>query len=74
VRLPDGRPLYALVAQQCRYLAVAPPDIFNASGKPIMLAAELGAGSLVRVAVAHGLMHAVQIIEARYADPFRWPS
>jgi hypothetical protein len=70
LRLPDGRTLYALHTRQGRFFSVAPPDIFDASGTPITLAAELAAGSLVRVAITNRFMIAVQIVEARYDNPF----
>ena len=74
LRLPDGRTLYALITEQGRFFSVARPECLDASGTPIILAAEIGAGSLVRVAVAHGFLRAVQVVLARYADPFRWSS
>jgi hypothetical protein len=74
VRLPDGQTLYALITRQGRFFSVAPPEIFDVSGAPINLLAELGTGAIVRVAVANGLMHAIQIVHARYSDPFRGPS
>ena len=67
---PDGRTLYALVTRQGRFVAAAPPEVFDVSGTPIILAAEIGAGSIVRVAVANGFMRAVQIVEARHDNPF----
>jgi hypothetical protein len=69
--LSDRRRLYELETDGGRYLAVAPPDIFDAFGRPITLAAELAAGSVVRVSLVAGLMHAIQVVHARYADPFR---
>lgn len=54
-----------------RYTAAQMPNVWQ-DGKPIRLDAELSAGSTVRVAVDEqtGAMVAVQVIEAKYDDPF----
>ena len=70
LRLPDGRALYVLTTGSGRFFPVAAPEPFDVYGTPIILAAELGAGSIVRAAVAGGLMRAAQIAQPHFFDPF----
>jgi hypothetical protein len=69
LRIQD-RTLYELITEHGRYFSAAAPEVIDASGAPITLAAELALGSLVRVAVLDGLLHTVQVIEARFFNPF----
>jgi hypothetical protein len=70
LRLSDGLTLYVLVTGRGRFFSVAAPELFDVYGTPIILTAEIGAGSIVRAAVAGGLMRAVQIAQAHSFCPF----
>jgi hypothetical protein len=63
--------LYALMTRRGRF-SIARPEASHASAKPIQLFADLGAGSLVPVAV--GAMRAAQMAQARSVEPLRGAS
>lgn len=67
-----NRVCYSLVTDAGEFFAATFPDIFDSSGAPIPLTAELAAGSVVRISVsATGVMLAVQLLGPRYENPFR---
>ena len=69
-RLPDGRQRFQIETSR-RYSSNDLPMIRDASNKPIVLHEELGIGSIVRLAIGdNGLMRAIQIVQAVWADPF----
>jgi hypothetical protein len=70
LRLADGRVLYELLTEGGRFHAGSPPEFCDAHGVPINPPAELAAGSVVRVSLVAGLLHTVQVLQARYPNPF----
>jgi hypothetical protein len=68
--LPDGRRLYQIETNR-RYSSNQLPIIRDPHNAPVVLHEELGVGSLVRLAIGDdGMMRAVQIMQAAWADPF----
>jgi hypothetical protein len=69
-----GRTVYRLVTDDGDFVAAKHPDIFDPTGQPTALSAELATGSIVRVSMNNaGAMTAVQLIAAKFDNPFaRW--
>jgi hypothetical protein len=64
-------PLTCTTRCACRYSSNQLPIIRDPHNAPVVLHEELGVGSLVRLAIGDdGMMRAVQIMQAAWADPF----
>jgi hypothetical protein len=71
IRVSDTVCYYSLTTADGEFVAGSSPDIFDRAGQPVTLAAELAAGSVVRVLVSDdGAMTAVQLVEAKFDNPF----
>jgi hypothetical protein len=70
LRLPGGVAIFVIETDIGKFFAQQPPTVFDKHGMPVVLPAEIGIGSVLRVAVAGGLMRAVQIVQAHLFDPF----
>ena len=65
-----GRTIYQIETSR-RFSTETMPIIRDASNRPIALTEEIGIGSIVRLAIGDdGLLRAVQIVHAKFADPF----
>jgi hypothetical protein len=75
IRFPlriHGRLVYRLITQAGDdFVSASSPEIFDPTGAPTALAAELAVGSVVRVETsARGAMTAVQLVKPLYVNPF----
>ena len=67
----NGHVVYRLiVADGGDYVSAKPPDIYDTAGQPTTLTAELAHGSLVRVEHNSGVLRAVQLLDAKFDNPF----
>lgn len=76
--LPDGQMFFVLELrdgnnQEHKLLARIQPDIFGPDGQPIVLAAEIGPGSRIKVDVRGRIMRAIQVIDHKTVNPFVQP-
>jgi hypothetical protein len=72
IHVSDAVLFYHLITSSGEYAAGNPPDIYDETGAPTLLTAELSRGSIVRVSVADdgATMTAVQLITPLYDNPF----
>jgi hypothetical protein len=67
---PHG-PTYYLIETSRNHFSAKQPMMRDAAGKPMVITEELGVGTIVQIALgADGLMFAVKIVQAVWADPF----
>ena len=69
-----GHTVYRLITDAGDFVSARPPDIFDQTGAPTALAAELAPGSIVRVSTSDaGAMMAVLLVQPIFANPFSVP-
>lgn len=78
ITLPDGQTFFVLEllgddGQEHKLFARTQPDIFGVDGQPMVLAAEIGPGSRIKVADRGLIMRAVQVIDHKTINPFAQP-
>jgi hypothetical protein len=62
--------IYWLELEAGGFLAGHPPVVLDQAGEPVILAAEIPVGSMVRAHVVDGDLRTVQIVHRKVVNPF----